>query len=83
MKQIKFLENVMYAISEADIEQLRDFLMLYTADDTELDALKDNAEKIWQEISFYHESFALIANGKIDKEIKGEIDGTHNMDSYD
>lgn len=80
MKQIKFLENVMYAISEADTEQLRDFLMLYTADDTELDALQDNAREIWEEITFFHEGFALLANGKIDREITGEIDGTQNME---
>ena len=80
MKQIKFLENVMYAISEADTEQLRDFLMLYTADDTELDALQENAREIWEEITFYHEGFALLANGKVDREIIGEIDGTKNME---
>ena len=80
MKQIKFLENVMYAISEADTEQLRDFLMLYTADDTELDALQENAREIWEEITFYHEGFTLLANGKIDREITGEIDGTTNME---
>lgn len=80
MKQIKFLESVMYAIFEADTEQLRDFLMLYGADDIELDALQDNAREIWEEITFYHEGFALLANGKIDREIIGEIDGTQNME---
>ena len=81
MKQIKFLESVMYAISEADTEQLRDFLMLYTADDTELDALQENAREIWEEITFYHEGFALLGiNGEVNRVINGEIDGTENME---
>ena len=64
---------------EADTETLRDLLMLYEADDTEIDALQDNAKHIWESIAFFHNSFALISDGEIDINFSEEIDGTENL----
>lgn len=79
MKQIRFLEHLMYGVMEADTDTLREFLMQYTADDTEIDALQENAKHIWESIAFYHDSFALLGNGEIDIVFNEEIDGTENL----
>ena len=80
MEQIKFLETVMYAISEASTDELRDFLMLYEADDLDIDALQDNARHIWEKIMPYHEGFALIFHEKVDATFSGIIDGTEELE---
>ena len=79
MNHIKFLESVMYGIMEADTDTIRDLLMLYEADDTEIDALQDAAKAIWEKIAFYHNAFALMAHDEIDIIFDEIIDGTENL----
>lgn len=52
MTNLELIEKAMYAIMEASTDEVKDLLMLWDEDDTEIDEIQEHARHIWKQLDF-------------------------------